>query len=120
MHRKLLPVCLEGKYVAIVQQTPSTQKIQKRDLLIVQNRHSQFFVLMLVKRSEYSIIFSLFLLVVIMGVTMLSKSMKNDNTQKKRKHYGLVSKLYIVVPLIDFCFAPLLYLVKEYFDCVTF
>ena len=82
MHRKLLPVCLEGKYVAIVQQTPSTQKIQKRDLLIVQNRHSQFFVLMLVKRSEYSIIFSLFLLVVIMGVTMLSKSMKNDNTQK--------------------------------------
>ena len=41
-----------------------------------------FFVLMLVKRSEYSIIFSLFLLVVIMGVTMLSKSMKNDNTQK--------------------------------------
>ena len=57
MHRKLLPVCLEGKYVAIVQQTPSTQKIQKRDLLIVQNIHSQFFVLMLVKRSEYSIIF---------------------------------------------------------------
>ena len=43
MHRKLLPVCLEGKYVAIVQQTPSTQKIQKRDLLIVQNIHSQFF-----------------------------------------------------------------------------
>ena len=112
MHRKLLPVCLEGKYVAIVQQTPSTQKIQKRDLLIVQNRHSQFFVLMIVKRSEYSIIFSLFLVVVIMGVTMLSKSMKNDNTQK-RKHYGLVSKLYIVVPLIDFCFATLLYLVEE-------
>ena len=82
MHRKLLPVCLEGKYVAIVQQTPSTQKIQKRNLLIVQNIHSQFFVLMLVKRSEYSIIFSLFLVVVIMGVTMLSKSMKIDNTQK--------------------------------------
>ena len=112
MHRKLLPVCLEGKICCNSSANTIDTENTKRDLLIVQNIYSHFFVLMLVKRSEYSIIFSLFLVVVIMGVTMLSKSMKNDNTQK-RKHYGLVSKLYIVVPLIDFCFAPLLYLVEE-------
>ena len=82
MHRKLLPVCLEEKICCNSSaNTIDTENTKTRSL----NRAKYlftFFVLMLVKRSEYSIIFSLFLVVVIMGVTMLSKSMKNDNTQK--------------------------------------
>ena len=82
MHRKLLPVCLEGKICCNSSaNTIDTENTKTRSL----NRAKYlftFFVLMLVKRSEYSIIFSLFLVVVIMGVTMLSKNMKIDNTQK--------------------------------------